>query len=232
MSSSDASLSKASATSTQSTHADTPDHRPAPPAAAMLTFHSLALHPLARRLTACCQSLHRQGFTPGTFACLSAREEGLRWITPQNVSFGSSQPGQFIVSWPDERTRLAAPGLAFPSIQAALHDALYTARPDCLAIIQAPLPPTFLSAFQASAHAADVSTFPLPVIGFETPLRIAIAPVQPTGELPADLLPLTATHEVIITRTHGVLILGVAPEAAVATLEQVHWISQSILLAS
>jgi ribulose-5-phosphate 4-epimerase/fuculose-1-phosphate aldolase len=228
MSASDASttnIAPANESAADSTHAN----RSAP--SAMLTFHSLALHPFARRLAACCQSIHQQGFAPGTFACFSARDEGLRWITPHGVSFGASQPECLIVSWPDETIRLAAPGLAFPSVQAALHDALYSVRPDCLSIIQAPLPPAIMAAFQASRY-TDASLLPLPIIGLDTPLRIAIAPAleQSGGELPLSLLPLAATHDVIVTRSHGVLVLAATPEAAVATLEQVHWVSRSISL--
>ncbi len=204
----------------------TPPEATLPTGTVTFAFNTLSLHPFARRLAACCQSLHQQGFAPGMQACLSACDEGLRWITPRGIRFAAMQPNSFIVSWPDERVRIIAPELEFPKAAAALHDAIYRARPDIQSIIQTPLPPAFAHALSQSPP-SDAFAF-LSTLNEDSPLRIAICTetceqTNGSGVLNAEWRTLVEMNDVILSANHGVLVLGTSPEAALATLELLHW---------
>jgi ribulose-5-phosphate 4-epimerase/fuculose-1-phosphate aldolase len=190
-----------------------------------VTVRNLPLHPFARRLAALCNGLYQRGLSPGQSGNVSARDEGLLWITPRGQGLGEVRPASLVVIWPDGRT-LAEPGLA-PSSELQLHQAIYQARPDVQAIVHVHSPKATTMAVLRQPLEAPILTEMLGMVD-----AVPVVPMHPPGtsELAMAAANALQAANAVLLANHGVIATGRTLEEAGANLELVESYAEIYLL--
>lgn len=177
---------------------------------------SIGIHPLARDMARYCSELHRAGLSPARSGNVSARHEGLLWITATGLSMREVQPENLVVLWPDGRM-IAEPGYA-PSSELRLHQKIYEVRSDVGAVVHAhPPKATALAVARVALDQPLVSEITttlgeVPLVDFQSPGTEALA------EAVSEVL---RRHDAILLANHGVIAVGKTLADAYYNLELV-----------
>ncbi len=189
--------------------------------------HAEREHQLRHDLARYSRRLARAGFTPGTSGNLSVRlTAGTLLVTPTGVSKAAVRPADMVVA--DLQGNLLA-GTRRVTSEIGMHLAIYSARPDVLAVLHAH--PPIATAFACSGRALDECLCQEAVMTVGT-VPLARYATTGTDEVAASLAPFIASHDAILLENHGVVTAGTGPACALTdaffkleTLEHVAHVS-------
>jgi L-fuculose-phosphate aldolase len=187
---------------------------------------SAAIHPFAKRITQVCGLLYQNGFAPGRTGNVSARDEGLLWITPSGFGMREVTPDSLVQIWPNGCIT-ADEGLA-PSSELRLHQKIYEVRPDAGAVVHAHPP-------KSTALAVLHQALDQPILSeiVSTLREVPLVPFHAPGsrELADAAARQLERHDAVLLANHGVVAIGKTPEDALANLELVESFAEIYLLA-
>jgi len=147
---------------------------------------------------------------------LSVRQEDRVFITPSGVHKGRLSPRDIVVT--DMQGKVMGRGR--PSIELAMHLAVYRVRPDARAVIHAH--PVHATALAVAGRTIDPSMHPELEASFP---KLPLIPPAPCGSEELANLVAEAVKEadVVLLGGHGTLALGRSVEAALVLTESVEF---------
>jgi L-fuculose-phosphate aldolase len=181
---------------------------------------------LRNELANCARRLDDLGFTPGTAGNLSVRlEDGSILATPSGWSKAALTASSMVVV--DQQGNLLRGDYPVTS-EIGLHLAIYSERPDILAVVH--------------AHPPIATGFACCGLGLEEPIcceiamtlgSVPLAPYATTGtaELGESIRPLAPQHDAILLANHGAVSYGSSLRDATMKMEIVEHFARVLLTA-
>lgn len=163
------------------------------------------------------RSLFERGLTHGSTGNLSVRTDGGFLMTPTGSSLGALDPARLSVLDRDGKLLSGDP----PTKEAALHLAMYAARPQDRALVHLHATHSVAVSILDGVDAADAMP-PLTAYYAMRVGRLPLAPYFPPGDpaLAGAVGALAAKHHAILLANHGPVVSGTSLAAAADAIEE------------
>lgn len=173
------------------------------------------------------RSLFERGLTHGSTGNLSVRVDDGVLLTPTGASLGAPDPARLSHVGIDGRHR----GGDAPTKEAALHLAMYRARPGARAVVHLHSTHSVAVSVLADTDPADA----MPPLTAYYAMRIGtlpLAPYFPPGDpaLATAVGALAARHHAVLLANHGPVVAGTSLAAAADAIEELEATARLVLL--